>query len=185
MFHGQKKGVQHESTGDGGTRGRRREVEEVSTAPVSTSLKRWREPYDLLISSPIPRFWKPSRAGTRSLLMWMPQYHMSLGISHSRAVASLVAQRLKRLPAMPETWVRSLGQEDPLEKEMATYSSILAWTIPWTEEPGELQSTGSQRVGHDWVSSLSLHPQGWGLSYSLLSPQYPVTKTNWLIEQVN
>ena len=55
MFHGQKKGVQHESTGDGGTRGRRREVEEVSTAPVSTSLKRWREPYDLLISSPVPR----------------------------------------------------------------------------------------------------------------------------------
>ena len=62
---------------------------------------------------------------------------------------SLVAQRLKRLPAMRETWVRSLGQEDPLEKEMATHSSILAWRIPWTEEPGGLQSTGSQRVGHD------------------------------------
>ena len=60
--------------------------------------------------------------------------------------ASLVAQRLKRLPAMRETWVRSLGQEDPLEKEMATYSSILAWRIPWTEEPGGLQSTESQRV---------------------------------------
>ena len=63
--------------------------------------------------------------------------------------ASLVAQRLKPLPAMQETWVRSLGQEDPLEKEMATHSSILAWRIPWTEEPGGLQSTGSQRVGHD------------------------------------
>ena len=63
--------------------------------------------------------------------------------------ASLVAQRLTRLPAMRETWVRSLGQEDPLEKEMATHSSILAWRIPWTEEPGGLQSTGSQRVGHD------------------------------------
>ena len=63
--------------------------------------------------------------------------------------ASLVAQRLKRLPAMQETWVRSLGQEDPLEKEMATHSSILAWRIPWAEEPGGLQSTGSQRVGHD------------------------------------
>ena len=63
--------------------------------------------------------------------------------------ASLVAQRLKRLPAMQETWVRSLGWEDPLEKEMATHSSILAWRIPWTEEPGGLQSTGSQRVGHD------------------------------------
>ena len=93
--------------------------------------------------------------------------------------ASLVAQRLKRLPAMWETPVRSLGQEDPLEKEiathssmekemathssmekemathssmekeMATHSSILAWRVPWTEEPGRLQSTGSQRVGHD------------------------------------
>ena len=56
---------------------------------------------------------------------------------------------VKNLPAMQETWVRSLGQEDPLEKEMATHSSILAWRIPWTEEPGGLQSTGSQRVGHD------------------------------------
>ena len=63
--------------------------------------------------------------------------------------ASLVAQRLKRLPAMQETWVRSLGQEDPLEKKMATHSSILAWKIPWTEEPGRLESMGSQRVGHD------------------------------------
>ena len=64
-------------------------------------------------------------------------------------MASLVAQRLKHLPPMWETWVRSLGWEDPLEKEMATHSSILAWRIPWTEEPGGLQSTGSQRVGHD------------------------------------
>ena len=62
---------------------------------------------------------------------------------------SLVAQRVKRLPAMQETWVRSLGQEDPLEKEMATHSSTLAWKTPWTEEPGRLQSMGSQRVGHD------------------------------------
>ena len=63
--------------------------------------------------------------------------------------ASLVAQRLKRLPAVWETWVRSLGREDPLEKEMATHSSILACRIPWTEEPDGLQSMGSQRVGHD------------------------------------
>ena len=63
--------------------------------------------------------------------------------------ASLVVQKLKRLPAMQETWVQSLSQEDPLEKEMATYSSILAWRIPWIEEPGGLQSMGSQRVGHD------------------------------------
>uniref|UniRef100_A0A4W2F445 SOSS complex subunit B2 n=1 Tax=Bos indicus x Bos taurus TaxID=30522 RepID=A0A4W2F445_BOBOX len=66
-----------------------------------------------------------------------------------------VAQRLKHLPAMQETWVRSLGQEDPLEKEMATHSNILAWRIPWTEEPGGLQSLGSQRVGHDGATSLS------------------------------
>ena len=61
--------------------------------------------------------------------------------------ASLVAQRLKRLPLIRETRVRSLGQEDPLEKEMVTHSSILAWRIPWTEEPGRLQSMGLQRVG--------------------------------------
>ena len=62
---------------------------------------------------------------------------------------SLVSQRVKHLPAMQETWVRSLGWEDPLEKEMTTYSSTLALKIPWMEEPGRLQSTGSQRVRHD------------------------------------
>ena len=62
--------------------------------------------------------------------------------------ASLVVQRLKRLPTMRETQVQSLGQEGPLEKEMTTHFSILAWRIPWSEEPGRLQSTGLQRVGH-------------------------------------
>ena len=62
---------------------------------------------------------------------------------------SLVAQMVKRLSTMWETWVRSLGREDPLEKEMATHSSTLAWRIPWREEPGRLQSMGSQRVRHD------------------------------------
>ena len=62
---------------------------------------------------------------------------------------SLVAQMVKHLPTMQETRVQSLGWEDLLEKEMATHSSILAWKIPWTEEPGRLQSVGSQRVGHD------------------------------------
>ena len=66
-----------------------------------------------------------------------------------KARASLVAQRLKRLPGMWETWVRSLGWKDSLEKEMATHFSTLAWRIPWREEPGRLQSMGSQRVGHD------------------------------------
>ena len=63
--------------------------------------------------------------------------------------ASLVAQTVMRLSAMQETWVRSLGWEDPLEKEMASRSSILAWKIPWTAEPGRLLSMGLQRVGHD------------------------------------
>ena len=64
-------------------------------------------------------------------------------------MAFLLAQMVKNLPAIQETWVQSLGQEDPLEKEMATHSSTLAWRIPWREEPGRLQSMGSQRVGHD------------------------------------
>ena len=63
--------------------------------------------------------------------------------------ASLVAQRLKCLPAMREIWVQSLDREDPLEREMATHFSILAWRISWMEEPGGLQSTGSQRVRHN------------------------------------
>ena len=71
------------------------------------------------------------------------------GITDSIEGASLVAQRLKRLPTIRETGVRSLGREDPLEKEMATHSSTLAWRIPGMEEPGRLQSMESQRVGHD------------------------------------
>ena len=63
--------------------------------------------------------------------------------------AFLVAQTVKHLLAMRETWVRSLGWEDPLEREMATYSSILAWKIPWMEEPGTLHPTGSKSVGHN------------------------------------
>ena len=59
---------------------------------------------------------------------------------------SLVAQMVKNVPAMPETWIQFLGQEDPLEKGMATHSSILAWRIPWTEKPGRLQSMGLQKV---------------------------------------
>ena len=68
--------------------------------------------------------------------------------------ASLVAHWVKHLPTIQETRVRSLGREDPLEKEMATHSSTLAWKIPWSEKPGRLQSMGSQRVGHDWATSL-------------------------------
>ena len=70
-------------------------------------------------------------------------------MSHETEGASLVAKMVKRLPATRETRVRSLGREDPLEKEMAIHSSTLAWKIPWAEEPDRLQSMGSQRVGHD------------------------------------
>ena len=75
--------------------------------------------------------------------------------------SSLVAQIVKRLPTMRETQILSLGWEDPLEKEMATHSSTLAWKIPWTEESGRLESMGSQRVGHDWTTLL--HHMPWTL----------------------
>ena len=91
---------------------------------------------------------------------------------------SLVAQMVKHLSTMRETWVRSLGREDPLEKEMAIHSSTTAWKIPWTEEPGRLQSMGSQRVGHDWTISLftfrhghedncTIKIQPWGKAYAI------------------
>ena len=69
--------------------------------------------------------------------------------SEGTSETSLVAQTVKRLPTMRETWVQSLSQEDLLEKEMATHSSILAWKIPWTVKPGRLQSMGLQRVRHN------------------------------------
>ena len=91
---------------------------------------------------------------------WMnlKEYHTKMKSDRERQIlygglrgkgASLVAQRLKCLPGMQETWAQSLGREDPLEKEIATHSSTLAWRIPWREKPGRLQSMGSQRVGHD------------------------------------
>ena len=75
--------------------------------------------------------------------------HLSTIYTNGDKGVSLVAQTVTNLPAMQETWVRSLGWEDPLEREMVTHSSILAWKISWTEEPGGLQSVGSQRIGHD------------------------------------
>ena len=64
-----------------------------------------------------------------------------------------LSQEVKNLPAVQETQVRFLSREDPLEKEMVTHSSVLAWRIPWTEEPGRLHSMGSQRVGHNWATN--------------------------------
>ena len=68
-------------------------------------------------------------------------------------MASWVAQTAKNLPAMRDTWARSLGWEEPLKEGVATHSSVLAWRIPWTEERGGLQTMGSQRVGHDWAAN--------------------------------
>ena len=80
--------------------------------------------------------------------------HSASGSLCSSIGINLVAQTVQHLPAMRETPIRSLAWEDPLEKEMATHSSTLAWKIPWTEEPCRLQSMGSQRVGHNWAASL-------------------------------
>ena len=99
---------------------------------------------------------------------WIAARQVSLSITNSRSslkltehtsrllgmLSTLLAQMVKRLPAMRETRVWSLGWEDPLEKKMAPYSSTLAWKIPWTEEPGRLQSMESQRVKQDWATSL-------------------------------
>ena len=93
--------------------------------------------------------------------------------------ASLVTQTVNNLPAMQETWVRSLGQEDPLEKGMATRSSFLAWRIPWTEEPGWLQSMGSQRVRHNWVTQqqyLCRRALGTWDSYGCCNPGFPIPR---------
>ena len=78
-----------------------------------------------------------------------------MSVLQDLAGSSLGAQTVKRLPTMRETRVRSPGWEDLLEKEMATHSRTLAWKIPWTEEPGRLQSLGSRRVGYDWATSMS------------------------------
>ena len=93
-------------------------------------------------------------------ILWISSYIFIIRSPYTQIIygldtgTSLVAQLVKNLPAMQVTRVRSLGWQDPLEKEMATLSSILAWKIPWTEEPGGLQSTGSQRVRHDWVTNI-------------------------------
>ena len=78
----------------------------------------------------------------------MDEYYSIVFVYHKQ-MTWITVQKLKRLPAMWETWVQSLGQEDPLEKEMATHSNILAWRIPWKEEPGGLQFMGSRRVRHN------------------------------------
>ena len=132
------------------------------TAPYTTLL-----PKDLAhLPSPTPRGWgtHPSRQGFAGTSYGCPPppvrpsraeavlhflNELFIFMEAYRQKASLVAQTVKNLPATQETWVRSLGREDPLEKRMATHSSILAWRISWTKEPGGLQSMGWLRVRHD------------------------------------
>ena len=89
-------------------------------------------------------------------------FHLSTDLGHLPNRESLVALTVKTPPVMQETWVQFLGQEDPLEKEMATHSSILAWRIPRKEETGRLQSVGSQRVRHNWVTNTYTRTGGRG-----------------------
>ena len=96
---------------------------------------------------PTPVFWPGEFHG-----LYGSRGHKESDKTATFTLASLVAQTVKNLPAMWQTWVRSLGREDPLEKEVAVHSSILAWEIPWTEKPCGLQSMGSQRVGHNWAT---------------------------------
>ena len=112
---------------------------------------------------PTPVFLPGESQGWSSLIgcsLWGPaESDMTEAIQqqqHSMFWASLVAQLAKNPPAMWETWVQSLVWEDPLEEGMAAHPSILAWRIPWTEEPGGLQSMGSQSVGHDWATKHTL-----------------------------
>ena len=96
-------------------------------------------------------------------------------------LAFLVAQTLKNLPTTGETRVPSLGWEDPLEKETATHSSVLAWRIPWTGEPGGLQSMGWQRVGHNWATSAWLTDSKNSLPRTMIQPQISVLLSVWYV----
>ena len=103
--------------------------------------------------------WEKISLGRIRNLGWVKSETFNLGY---------VAQTVKRLPTMQETRVQSLGREDLLEKEMAPHSSILVWKIPWTEEPGRLQSMGSRRVGHDWAAELNWTDSCFTMLYKFL-----------------
>ena len=92
-----------------------------------------------------------------------------------------MAQTVKKLPAMQETWAHFLGREDPLEKGMATHPSILAWRIPWTEEAGGLQSMGLQRIGHDWTTNITKNTRYYNTPISQVKKLRPkeVTGSHW------
>ena len=110
--------------------------------------------------------------GHKACRVLVPQPEMKPGPMKWKhwVLTTVVAQLVKNLPVMQETWVRSLGREDPLEEEMATHSSTLAWRVPWTEEPGRLQSMGSQRVTHDCATNFQLSFSTAGLPGNSYSP---------------
>ena len=105
--------------------------------------------------------------------------------THTHTEASLVAQTVNNPAAMQDTWVWTLGWEDPLEEGMATHFSILAWRIPWTEEPGGLQPMGSQRVGHNWPTKHSTAQDVWILkNYSFIYRKSKTTgaEATWFLD---
>ena len=113
------------------------------------------------------------------MCVFVYRFFMYLNVSVMYLDDFPIAQMVKNLPAMQETRVRSLCQEDPLEKGMAIHSSILAQRIPWTEKPGGLQSMGSQKVGHNWASNTHIN-----ISVSRkVSKEY--TKWEWELRKVN
>ena len=107
---------------------------------------------------PTPVFLPGESQGQGSLLGCCLWGRTESDTTEATAAAAAMAKTVKNLPAMQETDVWSLGGEDALQKGMAAHSSILAWRIPWTEEPGGLQSMGLQRVGHDWSDLAQMHP---------------------------
>ena len=114
-----------------------------------------------------------------SITGWRRSPGEGIGYPFQCSWTPLVAQMVGNPPAMQETWVGSLGQEDPLEKGMATHSSIPAWRTPWTEEPGGLQSIGSKRVGYNWTIKHSTQYMVMKLKFScdyLLILEVPVLK---------
>ena len=121
-------------------------------------------PFNLFVTSTVEIEENNRMGKTRDLLKKIRDtkrtFHAKMGSIKDRngmdlTEASLVAQMVKRLSTMWETWVRALGWEDPLEKEMAIHSSTIAWKIPWTEEPGRLQSMGLQTVGHEYSNDFT------------------------------
>ena len=99
----------------------------------------------------------------RAILPWCPS---ARSLVQLWVPLSLVAQKAENLPAMQESQAQPLGWEDPLEEKMASHSSILAWRIPWTEEPGRLEYMRSQRVRHDWATKTHTHTHLWNLNFT-------------------